>query len=493
MLSGNEKGRALIHILTVIIGTTLGAAVLFLLYNYSMIKVGAVVFGIAVVTFLLTQKRMAKNLLLILAILTMTNMQILELYKDSFTQVFFSPMDFPLVIVAIIFLVRIVAFDSTPKLIAPDVAFICFIVWNVISVFTSTHTFVAMIEVMQLIKVFILSFCLRHFIRTYEDLRNIFIALGVNILIQGALTAGQIIKGSTLGLQFLGEIQESEFMYYGFVRYSGLTGFCNIFAACLTLLIPTFFTLYLVSEKALVRAYFLFIFLTSVALLFSTYSRSGLISTTFALSLLVILMPKYLAEDGKKRIRMFVKIGLASALIFGGIFVVMYGDRLGGTQRGEAAYARIPSIMLAKEAILENPLLGVGSRNYRYLADKYVQKIRFSFTMDAEWASRAYIHNLFFRIAAENGLPGLIIFLLFLFLCIQELKNSLKKLNADKINHKTSPLLISTGLGIVGSILFLQFGPEYDMQAMRHTFWLILGVSLIPLLHGERFNTALKT
>lgn len=154
----------------------------------------------------------------------------------------------------------------------------------------------------------------------------------------------------------------------------------------------------------------LILFLTSciaIYVLFITYSRAGWIC--FIVSLIILLYFHF------KKIHIYKQIGLIiiTIIIFSilGYFFIstsnVIKDRFIEDDRGSAS-VRIPLMEVAGDMIRSNPLTGVGLNNYSEVDQDYdttIEKVTIIFP--------STVHNIYLKIAAEIGIPGLLFFLWF--------------------------------------------------------------------------------
>jgi len=475
----------LFYLALILTGVFLGnQVVLSFLPKYSLLKSIVFLIFFAGGILILCSKRIPENLLLLLVLLVISDMRIFALYRDSAVEVYLSPIDFPLAILIVILFVQVTIARRYLTFNILDGTILTFILWTFFSSLQARYPSAALVETLQLLKVFSLYLCVRQYVRDSEDLVKVLFCLGLGVLLQAAFIGGQTVTGSSLGLDYLGETQ----MELGPVtRYSGMVGHPNILGGVLVLLLPCFLAMYLSAVSKRQRLFFLFVFIVGDILLISTYSRAAILSFSISLIFLVFMIPKYLSEQGRKRFHRLLGISVMLVVVLGLFAGKQYISSFFDERRMRAAYSRIPSTILALETILDNPIFGVGSKNYRLLAHEYVQKTKFRGELDIEWASQAHIHNMFLRIGAENGLPGLILFLLFLFFLFIKIKDFLKTSQPS-----LSPICLALSLGLLGFLIMAQIGAEYDQPSTRHLFWLLIGL-VVALISQPNLNLNLPS
>jgi O-antigen ligase len=129
-------------------------------------------------------------------------------------------------------------------------------------------------------------------------------------------------------------------------------------------------------------------------------------------------------------------------------------------ETGQHAGQRILMIKIAIGVIASHPILGVGLFNFEY----------HSFDIFRYWRP---VHNMYFRLAAEIGIPGLFFFLWFL-------RDILK--DAYRALGFRDRLLNSIALGILcgytGFLTAVLFGPEYQHYRLKFLFWVYAGLTV---------------
>jgi len=106
---------------------------------------------------------------------------------------------------------------------------------------------------------------------------------------------------------------------------------------------------------------------------------------------------------------------------------------------GGSAYVRIPLMHVAVNIIQHNPIFGIGLNNYTLVHHEY------DFTEGKVSTYFPYpVHNIFFQLAAEIGILGLILFLLFLGIMLYQ---------AIQLTRQEDPFISALGVGLMASIV----------------------------------------
>lgn len=203
--------------------------------------------------------------------------------------------------------------------------------------------------------------------------------------------------------------------------------------------------------------------LGSIALIL-TYARGSWFS--FVISMGALSLLAYRATASAERRRYVWRMGgiLALVTLLALPFAPMIYTRLTEDDRG-AAESRLPLMEVATGMIADNPLLGVGLSAYETEMRRYDQTHE-KITDDFDWP----VHNIFLHIAAESGIPALLLLLLLIVLAVWRawpvLQSRDLMLRAQTVGLLTGLLAyLLTGLkelGALGSgqhrILFLLLG-----------------------------------
>jgi len=121
---------------------------------------------------------------------------------------------------------------------------------------------------------------------------------------------------------------------------------------------------------------------------------------------------------------------------------------------------RMLMIKMALKFIAQNPIFGVGLWNYQF----------HSFDNFRFWHA---VHNMFLRLGAELGIPGLSLFLIILF---KSFKNGLigLKFRDRFLNH--------TALAIMGGqlafIIAAMFNPQFAHYRHKSLFWFLIAMGV---------------
>ncbi|MEA2098362.1 MAG: O-antigen ligase family protein [Patescibacteria group bacterium] len=128
---------------------------------------------------------------------------------------------------------------------------------------------------------------------------------------------------------------------------------------------------------------------------------------------------------------------------------------------------------VSRETIYENFILGSGSGTYIFQIDGYLEKNNIKQELQP-WQYQP-AHNIYFLIASEIGIIGLLFFLLFIIYIISD---SIK--NVSRETFSDTRTLSCFLLAVFISFLFIGLFDHYfwTLQQGRLMFWLVLGIML---------------
>ncbi len=288
-------------------------------------------------------------------------------------------------------------------------------------------------------------------------LRTISSTFIIIAIIQAGLGILQFTLGHTLGLHYLGEIVANDTTLgvakvvinsHKLLRPVGLFPHANIFGGFLliSLLIYYLFLRNWGKSGLLVKLAPLFLGLLSLGTLLS-FSRSAW------LGLLVLLA---LGALTSKRFRRASRVSLFVILVGGLFFYPGISSRFVLTEQTQQIGIRTNLYNYAVDLIREHPLIGLGPRN-------------FVLSLSSNQSLAPYeiqpVHNSFLFVAAEVGIPLLII-LVFLMLRLMVLEFRKKNYFPLVVAFSVLPILfldhyflsLTVGLGFSGILLVSLFG-----------------------------------
>ncbi|MDU9050279.1 MAG: O-antigen ligase family protein [Candidatus Electrothrix sp. Rat3] len=304
--------------------------------------------------------------------------------------------------------------------------------------------------------------------------RIVFSLIGVLLLtgsLQAIIAIGQYIKGGPLGLGMLGEMDSLYASAAGtdtLFRMGGTVGHPNKLAMMLAFLLEiNFAVLFIKSSDWLKWMRFVPIFFMLPAIIL-TYSRSAWASLILGGSLNV-----YWCRSKKTQQKVI------SALLVVGVFSVVgtssvalipsVRNRIFADDGGSGTDIRDELKTIAKNIIDHHYWIGVGLNNYTSVVRKYDNS-----KSGATWGFAMPVHNEFYLVAAEIGVPAAVVFVILLVI-IFFLHISIGLTSKDK-DSEYPYLAIGFLCGWLGWAFHHRTLFEYVF--LQHDIWFCLGITL---------------
>ena len=256
-------------------------------------------------------------------------------------------------------------------------------------------------------------------------------------------------------------------------RVTGAIGIANAFGAYIVTLLPLSIRLALFMRWK-IRYLWYVTSVFAIGSLFATYTRSAWLG--FSLSM--ILLGSYDFKS-KKLDRNQKMLFIAAAIAMVSLMAFKYGhvitDRMADSREAIVSDKKHSRAGLAKDAmriIGEHKLLGVGLDNYRYHADREIQGLQI-------------VHNAYLLIAAEQGIPAVVIFIaLNLTLLVAGFR--LLKSKDRLIYHVGSATLA----GLIALLFYHLAAPDYRLLEVLVQQWRLAGMIVGLLVADEQIQKA---
>ena len=301
-----------------------------------------------------------------------------------------------------------------------------------------------------------------------NDRRTIYIIIGVILLsgiFQSLVGIGQYLKGGPIGLGFLGEkdIYSAGVGLTTVSRVGGTIGHPNKMALFLAFLIQINIALLFLPVTRGIKALCVSPILVMLPTLILTHSRGAWGSLLLAGSInLYWCMAK---KTQQKIMSGILVVAIVGVLVLGAIGLVdSVRNRIFGDDKGSSEI-RAPMEVIALNIIRHHYWTGVGLNNYASMIHKYDNS--------PEGASYHFpmpVHNEYFLIAAELGVPALIIFVFLLFFVVK-LHVSVSRKDMDSI----FPFIAIGFLCGWGGWAF-HHKVLYEYVFFSHNIWYYLGI-----------------
>lgn len=310
-----------------------------------------------------------------------------------------------------------------------DYLMIGLLLWGTVTALYAKDTGGALIGIFALGKGVLTYFVVSRLIKSGARLKAVTISFLSILLFQSFWAGYQFVRGSPTGrffdlASFKSGLTANSVVEQGMTifRPSGTLEDPNAFALYVLMLLPIPLYLLLYSKKMLSQLFFLTASLLGIGAVLISSSRTGYV----VLTLLVLFIIR--SENSKLKPAFSHIVQHSRAAFFLLLFLLITTlsllpniilPRLTGLLEGYQAAVITSRINLAKEAIViiqNHPVLGVGLNGF-------VPEMAKTNITGVSQGFLAEVHNLYLLLAAELGLPGLLIFLLIVAELMRKLKN----------------------------------------------------------------------
>jgi O-antigen ligase len=274
------------------------------------------------------------------------------------------------------------------------------IMWSVLSIYNSENLRASWFEILRMIKLCITMLAVSTLVREKQDIRVLFIALFMSLMLQSFICIVQYITGSFFNLEFLGMRDTGELS-----RVSGTMNWPNTAGAFLATLTSMALILFFSNADTKMSILSLTSAFAGFISLIMTFSRGAWISffTALFIGILIALAMKWLSPKSVFRLAVIGLVILVSIAFFSQV-IQQRLDQSGANQGPVAD--RILLNKIAENMITSHPVLGVGVNTFVDVMRKYD-------TTGISYTLRYPVHNAYLFIASETGLVGLGFFLVF--------------------------------------------------------------------------------
>ncbi len=331
--------------------------------------------------------------------------------------------------------------------------------------------FLAFCSLYGVVRVWLFFFVVNNFIKTRKDIVLFVLALFCCLFYETVFEAIQFVKGAALNIPFLRGAETTIYktVIQGetkFERVGGTLGGANELAMFLNMIVLLAFSVFMSRTKMLwLRLIALAAVIVGVLGVVFTYSRGGWISLALPAILLALLLLRYHLKSFLKAsvvMTFLLVIAASAALSIPNIRERLFAEDRGSIER------RGEMIGVAYRMIEKHPLRGVGLGEYLHYEQSYDRSVK-GFQKTDKIQS---CHSFLFLMAAENGIPTVVVYLvLFFSVCVYVLKFLRRKV------MDAEPLLAFIGIGLVFGLLaqFLQANVIIYKPFLANFQWLFMG------------------
>jgi hypothetical protein len=305
-------------------------------------------------------------------------------------------------------------------------------------------------KLVHLVRAMAVCYCMMTRLSTVKEVRSLANGLLMGLAFQSFIGFYQWQVGP-LYLPFFNLVEDW--------RVTGAIGVANAFGVYLITLLPLCVRMALFSRMK-IRYLWYVTAVTALGSLFATYTRSAWLGFGLSMVLTVIFDFKGNKLEKNQKI-IYILLGIAFLGVMAGKYGSVITGRMSDSKEAISSDKKHSRMGLARDAmriIKENKLLGVGLDNYRYHADKEIQGLQI-------------VHNAYLLIAAEQGIPSLVIFIVFnltLFIASFKLLKSKDKL----IYHVGSSVLA----GLLAALFYHLAAPDYRLLEVLVQQWRLGGM-----------------
>ncbi len=349
--------------------------------------------------------------------------------------------------------------------------FLALLLWSALATLTSAHYHRSLIFLLGQFK-FLVLYGLAVNTQINDALvRRLFHGVVIIVVVQSILALAQLVKGSPIGLDIIGEVSQDVsrgYLVKGNVRVSGTITGTNSFAGYITLMLVFLLPFLFVYRKPLL---FFGYGLGCIALMLSL-SRAGWLSFSIGSLLAVVMMMR----AGMLKFTRWLMVSFFCCLVFF-VGVVAYHDqivdRFQSREAIQSATGRLTQVEKAWDVVKNYPLTGIGPGITEFFGRwndhrKYVKKALPDVNLENQ------VHNSQLQIAIESGIPALFLFLL---ITISLVRSACRRIKPSAPIDNMALLRIGGTCAAIAVLIHASFGTELNNPQIFLAFWAILGLS----------------
>ncbi len=401
---------------------------------------------------------------IILLIMSLPVAADVRIYYDGFNQLFLTLSDCFLVLIIIVaFFKKSFHKKSFTRNLTLPAPVLLLMVCILVTTVAANYKLMAFFEYLNLLRALLTFVIIYAYIEDQKKVETVIRFLLLGLFLQTVLAICQYVNAGFFGLTFLGEgyrtVDEGNFSA---IRVGGTVGHPTALASYLILLLPLCFRTFSeakirANEKILASVTFI-LGLLALGLTFGRGAWAGFL-VGFPFLILSYLWKRIVSFQFATSIVICLIIPLVFTVVFNESLASKISERK-NTFSGDLD-DRIVWIKDSVELIRQHPILGIGPGNY----GKYMERF-----YPAKYEGGRVVHNLYLYAAAETGIPGLVLFLIFLTGAFLQGIIHISK------HGRFTAVVIAILCGVVSFLIADMVSVQYRDYNVKSLFWLCLAI-----------------
>lgn len=328
--------------------------------------------------------------------------------------------------------------------------FAIFFVWGVICLFFASSPFDSVLEFSRLLLLYVIYFITKSTVRTKRDLVVVLSAIVFIVLTSSLYSFGSLMQG----------------------HYFRVRGFMNnpgAYAQVLGFTVPFIVAAAFVARSTFLRRFLVFVAVCGVLALFLAWSRASIIACIVQFVVFAVAEKKY---------RLLVSTGFALvAIVIAALSIPQVYDMIYQVARVQAGSTHRETLWAAGiNVIKKNPVFGQG---FRVSIDDAIDHVQWNNVSESFLFQKSdmqfNVHNHYLHSMVTTGIPGLFIFLGFLYYLI---RNSIHncRYEPDRRRRIFFTAILSVNISLVVVSMFAN-APIFTSGSMANYYWIVLGLT----------------
>lgn len=327
--------------------------------------------------------------------------------------------------------------------------FAIFFLWGCVCVLFSDSMMMSLKEFVRLLSYYLIYFITK---ATVRNKKHLYIMLSLFTVVVFASTTYS-----------LGDLLQS-----GYFRVRGFMNNSGAYAQVLGYMIPFVVAAAVMARRRMLRYFLVFVSSTGVLALFLAWSRASIIAAVVQYIVFLVIEKKKRLLAWSGAVALVAMVVVMTSPAFWDLFYTVGRLEAGSTHR---------FVLWEKgvNAFLESPIVGHGFRIPTYeVLDRVYWNNMVTATLFEDTSQAFNVHNEFLDAALTTGIPGLLIFIGFLYYLIRHgIRDCRREEGTRRRILFTAMLSINVSLVVV--CLFAN-GPHLTVGSMANYFWITLGL-----------------